>query len=1811
MSVADPRNAPSDLFSQVFSLQRVEPEGELFRLPAHILLKFNKPLIAVGESEPIDREWLPLSIEPNLPGSWRLLDTQTLIFKPITRFRYATDYRVTIQPDLIALDGSELGESIVFNFQTPSPAISNIRRLESITPDPYTYIRVEFNQEMDPSTLADQLLLKHEDKTWSLQDADSNLVQAGSIKEPSSTKSYLFRSTQPLPPDITVSLILKPGTKGLEGSLPASNQPARTLKTEPGFRFRQRTKTINKSQSFFLTSTVPLREDSVAVQIEPKIGNLQANLVGHHIIIDGEKEADTTYTVTLPEGLLSKAGEPMTGPRRFVFQVIKDVPRYRALTKTIHLNKGQETELQFETVGYGQFQVQVYPFRQNNPPAFLLQGDLPKESAIAALGTPIRDLTLTIEDVGQLRTLSLGLKPFEPKPGISYFIFCRPLKPYAPENQFGDEHQYAYQNQLSTPWHWTQDPSIYWWQNTELTTLVLPDTNLVGVFLFKNNQMAADQQVSLWEPNGRGLFNTQKTDENGSAYFSTQLFKEPRLYLVVEEDGNQWTFPFLPPDTQKNIIDLDDHEVKTRTDRDVYRIGETVFIKGWIRKIRPRLGSAETTTFEYQVRDGLDHLVAEGSGKISSFGSFHGEFTIPEGTAHSKLLIEFSFFDAVQTLRASHLEWVDLASFRRPDFKTDLQPAQPYAVQGESIRAQLNARYFSGMPLRTAPATLTLHGTLPHRREPRTTEAWEKTIKEAGFPKVFPEDVQTNDQGKVNFNIEVARTHFYEPYYLKVQASVTDLNHQTQHDDLSLVVYPARIKLDLRPTNPSETLTISMAITARDLENRLVFGNPIKVNIFRKVKSETKDQYQPVGRVQLVSQGDQLHFTHKVQEPGTYLVEAAVTDSEGRIARTQRSYFIFKENRLKRQGFGLAGFEIATPDRTLKQGETAPLVIESSSCLGCKGVIQLKHKNGTKYEAFQLENGRAVIPVTMGAADYDGLDFEVCRLLPKDRFFYFCERGSFHIEQYVPLEARVTSDQSLYRPGQTAVIRIQAKPKAQGAEQEATLFLIDEALIPDLELSNAFEAPNFFRTMSWYYFQPNFHPLQPGKPLPLNLTRAYFASEGAVGGTSNGFQIPDSKQVRDLEDAASIFLPSIPLDANGEALVQLTLPQKTGSFRVIVITGDKEMDFKKGECRIQTDLPFSLHPSPPQFLREGDNFSLSVSLHNRTERERTFELSAICNQKQTTALPGYQVRIPAMSREEVLIPMSAQTPGELKVHLAARADKLEDQVRISIPVMDAKPMEHVAHYQVLEPGSNQQWITYPDQVIPERGGLIIELYGRPNLIFRDAIHSLENETFTSTHQLSAQIIGLFHGRALGHTKSRGETEVDPQTALRAKALLLLNRETEDPETGMVNFKNWDMGTAVGPWVQVQTLRAMLLLHRHDLFPMEEKEEPYLESLRIIEQWTNQYRLEERYLLQAYAAFVLAENGKPDPGLASRTFDSIPPTSAPLDGLALLCAAYPDQFREETSQRFYNVANETTGSVYFSDHRPFINYHFFQNATRTQALVLKALIKVKADPDFIAKGFRGLTTQYSKQPRFDMDSAAWFLQAGADLFPNDHQASSILVDSYLGPYQLPPLASKAGEGKPLVHNLPMSLLLDYGIDDPLILENREQTPVFSRIAMSWSDLNPDLRPQTHGFCIERALYDSQSGRPVETDVDGNLKIQRGSVIEVRLRVTTNATRHDVHIQDFLPAGCEPLTKNLKPESGESIGFTADHIDHRKNRLDLFIDSLAPGTYEFHYQVLAATPGTFFVPPATVQCLYEPETKGRVQGLQVVVVKPDKK
>jgi uncharacterized protein YfaS (alpha-2-macroglobulin family) len=724
----------------------------------------------------------------------------------------------------------------------------------------------------------------------------------------------------------------------------------------------------------------------------------------------------------------------------------------------------------------------------------------------------------------------------------------------------------------------------------------------------------------------------------------------------------------------------------------------------------------------------------------------------------------------------------------------------------------------------------------------------------------------------------------------------------------------------------------------------------------------------------------------------------------------------------------------------------------------------------------------------------------------------------------------------------------------------------------------------------------------------------------------------------------------VPVPADGKLRLDLDIPPYRGALRVMAVTaGGKRMGHADAQVIVRD--PLVLQVTLPRFLSLGDAIDVPVAVTNLSGAPRKVNVTL---QAQDLAVPGLERRCPgaagkatnggcpplvAVESGEQSLDLEPNATGQVVFHakadaglggvtLVARAwvgkphdaGELRSEEKQDLPVLPAGPRVRSVQRIELQQGSFdvaprlRGWLP-----LTERTTLWVtanpygEAFGHLRQLMHYPYGCIEQTTSTTRPLLYvAHLVGSLDPSFAGP----GKVEQMVQAGIER----ILSMQT--PSGG---FGYWPGDSEPTPWGSVyathilldaQRLRYPVPQGRIDdaLQWMEQRisnhyerggkdydwhartSEPYMHYvlalagkgrkgriLRLIEQIPEQPRHEEReqlYMLKA--ALYLAGDHRYERDLRQ-------PDLSPLDG-------YRDNswsFYSDLRMRGFMLSVFT--ELFGNDTRS------SGSADRLAALVAQGLQASKPSHYFTTQELAWGITGLGKT-----------LEAGAQDFapPTLHAGGRPLQPAALPPgvkrsdrtWELP----RASEYEQLAVTVP-----------------RKGDGKLWLILVSEGVREEDGAPYGgNGLRLERRWLDAGGnalGTASGTGSNPPAGVQLGELVYVELTLhnTSGERMSNIALVDRIPAGWEIENPRLgrseaTPEwvDGERL-WQADHLDLRDDRLEVFGELEKAEIRQIVYAVRAVTAGTFQLPTADAEAMYDPRNWARVRGGTVEVEGPWKK
>jgi len=272
-----------------------------------------------------------------------------------------------------------------------------------------------------------------------------------------------------------------------------------------------------------------------------------------------------------------------------------------------------------------------------------------------------------------------------------------------------------------------------------------------------------------------------------------------------------------------------------------------------------------------------------------------------------------------------------------------------------------------------------------------------------------------------------------------------------------------------------------------------------------------------------------------------------------------------------------------------------------------------------------------------------------------------------------------------------------------------------------------------------------------------------------------------------------------------------------------------------------------------------------------------------------------------------------------------------------------------------------------------------------------------------------------------------------------------------------------------------------------------------------------------------------------------------------------------------------------------------------SSTRSTALVLDAIVRIRPDDPIIAKIVRWLIARRAPDGWGTTQETAYTVVALTDYLRASRELSSGSTYRVYVNDQLTQQGTLRGGQIQQTIRIPASQLRDGG-NRVRIERDRSNGRLYYKITQH-SLIAGSADRAAGPIGVTRTYLDPQSNRPIAT-------AQPGDVIKVEVKVAMPDEGWYVAIEDMLPGGLEGVNERLNTtsytarqgyyEEGAEF-FYQDYGYNNKeihdDRVAFFITHLSAGSHTFTYLARATQAGAFNALPAQVYLMYAPDQWGR--------------
>ena len=1826
-----------------FAFQTVEPlavtayspadEGEEVRVDAPILLTFNYPIVPINctgqeagrvEGCPL----LELSTDPptQLRGFW--VDTASYRADPVPGWQAGQSYVITLAPTT-ALNGAQMETPLSWSFATARP------RLLSVEPPPYTEavpletgIRLTFNTPMDEAATAGAFSLVGED----------GVQVAGTIVWEDDGAQMVFTPTQLLSLDTTYFIHLSDRARALTGAPidePFDGEfttvpPPRIVELQPADG--ERNVELYRSVVIVFAGRIDPETVMEHVTLTPPQdkNNLYTSWSGSAFHISWPMEPRTRYCVEVEPGIADTYGNLVEEGASTCFTTGDEPPLFAPL--------GQ-AQGDFVTLDAGEPPV-LYAVQRNVPGIELTLRSVP---GILGSGEVLRTWTESFD---------------------------------APPNRVTAEaiHLSRYDNPLPTGYYrlsWEEDG----WERSlliavidrHLTLKLSTEEALAWVTDLHTGEPVAGAEVRVLGEKGN-LLAGGTTDAQGLVripisgvdslwdIFGAETGTPGAAGFGVAINGvlggiGPWRFD-LPYETWKPP----DYRAYLYADRPIYRPGQTMRWRLIVREDRdlhyslPSLG--EPVTLELYDCDASDPVATQ-SVSLSDMGTADGSFTLSEEAKPCP------YYRIVPTVGGQRLDDEGLtfavAAYRKPAFQVEVVPQQDDLLNGEDLRAEVQASYYFGGAVNDAK----VQWRIWQLSEPVPFPLGGGWGTVGSFPwwggesLVAEGEGKTDDEGHflVEWQATLTETEDGSPPSggrFRIEATVEDEAGFPVGGEATVNVHPARLEVGIRAARQVAIAGEKTPVELRavDWYGAPIAHQPLRVTLARRQWYRVAEP-TPLGPswdytdtviadfdVQTDAQGKAEAF---VTPPtaGPYVVAVEGEDEAGNVARAETFLWVSgAEGAAWQQSDGVVK-PVADAESYLP-GETAHILLPTPFTAPYQVLMTVERGSILAVQQFVTSTANPIIALPIEPAYAPNVFVSFVAVCTQTEGAPQAVLGTVEVDvepvlQRLKVELR--PDRAEYEPGETAQVQI-AVYDADGnpVDAEIGLAVVDKAVLALAEerspsIEAAFYGKQPLRIVSgdslttladrWSH---RFQALQKEAEVV-----AMEMMVGGIGGGGGGGEMPEVRH--EFPDTA-LWEGHLRTGTQGEVQVSIPLPDSLTTWVLDgrAVTADTKVG--QAEVEIIASKPFFIQPLTPRFFVAGDEAEIGAIVHNNTDHRLSVEVALTAEGAQLHSEGTQSLTLPAGGRARLDWRIAVPEAGSDAILLTfeGQGGGYSDRVRPTVGTADEEGALPVLRYHSPDVtgtgGAMESEGTRLEAVVvpPEAGeSTRLDVLVAPSLVAEMTTQLRARERKEMPESTEA-IVSAFLPDAYLYLALTQAQVADPALAEELPPLVerslkrLYVRQHADGGWGWVEERSdlqlsayvvLGMLTAKAAGLNVEQAALDAGLH-------------YLEAQ--LEQHAAQAESRPLTVGDALAFYVFTLGERPWPsGLASALYDgreTVGTTGRAYLTLAFGLADPADRRVSALLDRLRGEAISSANGTHWEEDDPLR----WCTDIRATAAAIEALVRYAPDDPLLPDAVRWLMIARSARPWMTAQEIAWETMAFLDYALTTHELEGnyswglslnghAVASGSVSPETVREttsvrlgLAEEPGEG--LVRDRPNALEIARGKGPGVLYYTAEFT---------LDQPAEHVQPESRGLSVERLYCD-----PFRSDEEHCVQpeeIHTGDLVEVRLKVTVPAQRYFVELTDFYPAGMEPVDPSLLTEQADMPdevpprwwfwgGFDAPRLldDHAT----FTARQLPAGSYEVRYLLRASFYGRYRVMPATVRERYFPEVWGRTAGTTLTIL-----
>jgi uncharacterized protein YfaS (alpha-2-macroglobulin family) len=1245
------------------------------------------------------------------------------------------------------------------------------------------------------------------------------------------------------------------------------------------------------------------------------------------------------------------------------------------------------------------------------------------------------------------------------------------------------------------------------------------------------------------------------------------------------------------------------------SDRPIYRPAQKVKFKGILRDVDedeyslPKEGKAQIT-----IRDAQYKEVKKFNVTLTEYGTFSGDYDIPAEPPLGRYTVQ------VRYANYNYSGYFTVQEYKKPEYFITIDPEKQSYIVGDKIKVSTDTEYYFGAPVVDADVKWEVYENryyYPWWREYRYS--WylssQKTSYYYGYRRgglINSGTAKTDDKGNTAFEFDTKHNSYDSTYTIVVK--VTDKSRKVVESETTVMVTKGEFRIDLRTDKHSykEDENVFVKVTTKDYTGKPV-SKMVNVEIKRyRWKDKKSEEELFFKKIIETSSAGKAEFDFKADEVGRYTIRLTSTDSRGTQITGSRSVYVYNYSWSYYYDSG-KGVEI-TPDKDLyNPGDTANLMI-STQYADSYALITLEQRKLYYYKLVKIEGNSAVIPVELKDSYKPNVTVSVS--IVNNNNFLNEQMNLVVLPEDKFLTIDIVPDKEKYKPGEIATFTVKTTDyKGNPVPAEISFALVDESIFA-LMSEQSINIQQYFyglqqnwvqtRTSFNFYFWGQTNGLKKeaaGAPVMESAEMEADVLDHSAPSKSKmsramekkggeGASFVEAKIRKEFKDTA-FYRAFITTDETGTAGFEVPLPDNLTTWRASVkgVTKDTMVGQESRKVLVTKDLLVRLEL--PRFFTKRDIGTVTGIVHNYLDEAKQVKVSLEIAHNSPAPLEiegDSELLIEVGANEEKRIDwkVNAVYSGDADITIKALTNEESDAVKLTLPILPHGIMQYLGDAGIVE-DEKEISLKIPKGSLNESAKL--------KLVFSPSVANLVTESLQ-------YLIGYPYG-CVEQTMSRFLPDI-----LVAKTLQNLGMEVPKvlenlPDMvakglkRLYNFQHHDGGW--GWWESDATNPFMTAYVVFGLSEAKSADFDIRDDVlrRGIKSLVSQIENSKDINITAYMVYALTKAGAVEPKFLENLYDEI----GELNNYSLAIFAESLHIAGETKKaeaamdRLLKNAEDSGGRVYFKS-KVRKGHGWYDSDTEATAYALKALVKIYPENEMIPKIVLWLANSRignrwhsTKDTASVVMALSEYLKTSDEMEP-DYEFSVKVNGNPIGDYKVTKDNMFSFDGSIAVENS----LLKAG-SNKIEIKRQGTGRLYYSAYLKYYSSEEGIKEGSSGISVEKTIYKKIDDEWKE--FDGTLKV--GEEIKIVLEIDGSRGYEYVIIEDPKPAGCDEVIRSYE-KSGARRDYWWSNIDHRDEKLSVFITNMWKDKYKFEYELTAQTPGEFHVMPAKAYMMYKDEIGG---------------